>query len=183
MADSFLRETGVKVATARAGNVIGGGDFAPDRLVPDAVRAALSGTPLVLRNPDAARPWQHVLDCVSGYLAYLAALTREPIVPHALNFGPGPQAAPILVGTLASAMLDALGAAMDWTCDPSPQPRETHVLALDSHLARATLGWRDRLTGRPMIEATAAWYRAWAESDEDMREVSLRQIAAYETLA
>jgi CDP-glucose 4,6-dehydratase len=182
MADSFLRQSGIRVATARAGNVIGGGDFAPDRLVPDAVRAALSGTPLVLRNPDAARPWQHVLDCVSGYLAYLAALSQEPVVPHALNFGPGPHAAPILVGTLASAMLDALGAATEWAYDPTPQPPETHMLALDSHLARETLGWRDRLNGPPMIDATGAWYRAWAESDEDMREVSLRQIAAYEAL-
>ena len=88
MAQSFLAPNGVAVATARAGNVIGGGDFAPGRLVPDVVNAARSGQKLTLRNPDSRRPWQHVLDCLSGYLAYAAALATDPASPLALNFGP-----------------------------------------------------------------------------------------------
>lgn len=182
MAASFFSPSGVPVATARAGNVIGGGDFAAERLVPDAMRAARAGLVLALRNPDATRPWQHVLDCLSGYLAYLAALAKGHSVPSTLNFGPNPRMPSASVGVLASAMLEALGAATDWAQDPSPQPPETHALALDSHLARERLGWRDRLAGPRMVEATASWYRAWAEGEEDMRAVTLRQIAAYEAI-
>jgi CDP-glucose 4,6-dehydratase len=182
MAASFLVPAGVAVATARGGNVIGGGDFAPDRLVPDAMRAALSGNQLVLRNPDATRPWQHVLDCLAGYMTFLAALAQPRPLPASLNFGPAPGAPQVSVGTLAATMLEALGAANAWTHDQSPQPPETQALALDSRQARETLGWRDRLTGQQMVEATATWYRAWAAGEEDMRTVSLRQIAAYEAM-
>jgi CDP-glucose 4,6-dehydratase len=182
MATSFLRPAGVAVATARGGNVIGGGDFAADRLVPDAMRAALSGNPLVLRNPAATRPWQHVMDCLSGYMMFLAALAQHRPLPASLNFGPAAGSPQISVGSLASTMLEAFGAATDWTHDRSPQPPETHALALDSCQARQVLGWHDRLSGQPMIDATAAWYRAWAEGEEDMRAVTLRQIAAYEAM-
>jgi len=180
MAQSFLAPRGIAVATARAGNVIGGGDFAPGRLVPDAVTAALSGQTLTLRNPEASRPWQYVLDCLSGYLTYLAALTIDASLPRALNFGPHSPHGPT-VGEIADAMLDALGAPGRWECVPSPQVVETHALALDSTLARHTLGWSDCLPGRLMIEATAAWYRAWAQG-ADMRTVTSRQISGYEAL-
>jgi len=180
MAQSFLAPQGVAVATARAGNVIGGGDFAPGRLVPDAVNAALGGQPLTLRNPDASRPWQHVLDCISGYLTYLAALTIDPTLPPALNFGPRSPHGPS-VGEIANAMLDALGAHGGWDWVPPPQITETHALALDSTLARRTLGWSDRLPGRLMIAATAEWYRAWAKG-ADMRTVTCQQIRDYEAL-
>ncbi|HUN41272.1 MAG TPA: CDP-glucose 4,6-dehydratase [Acetobacteraceae bacterium] len=181
MAQSFLAPQGVAVATARAGNVIGGGDFSPGRLVPDAVNAALSGQTLTLRNPDASRPWQHVLDCLCGYLTYLAALTIDPTLPRTMNFGPRSPQGPS-VGEIASAMLEALGAHQGCDYVPSPQVVETHALALDSTLARRTLGWSDRLPGRLMIDATAAWYRAWAQG-ADMRTVTSRQITGYETLS
>jgi CDP-glucose 4,6-dehydratase len=181
MAQSFLAPNGVAVATARAGNVIGGGDFAPGRLVPDVVNAARSGQKLTLRNPASRRPWQHVLDCLSGYLLYAAALATDPTVPPALNFGPRNAAGPT-VGEIANAMLEALGAPDAWAYAPTPEVRETHVLSLDSTLARRTLGWSDRLPGQRMIAETAAWYQAWAEA-ADMRAVTLQQITAYEALS
>ena len=180
MAQSFLAPNGVAVATARAGNVIGGGDFAPGRLVPDVVNAARSGQRLTLRNPESRRPWQHVLDCLSGYLTYAAALSTDPAVPQTLNFGPRNPAGPT-VGEIANAMLEALGAPDSWAYAPAPEARETHVLSLDSSLARSTLGWTDRLPGQRMIAETAAWYRAWA-GNADMRAVTLRQITDYEAL-
>ncbi len=181
MAQSFLAPNGVAVGTARAGNVIGGGDFAPGRLVPDVVNAARPGQKLTLRNPESRRPWQHVLDCLSGYLAYAAALATDPTTPPALNFGPRTAAGPT-VGEIANAMLEALGAPDAWAYAPMPAVRETHVLSLDSSLARDTLGWTDRLPGQLMIAQTAAWYRAWAR-DADMRTVTLQQITEYEALS
>lgn len=180
MAQSFLAGQGVAVATARAGNVIGGGDFAPGRLVPDIVRAAFSRETLTLRNPDASRPWQHVLDCIHGYLGYLAALSTDPNLPRAMNFGPrSPRGLP--VGEIAAAMLESLGVSDGWNYVPSMQGHETHALALDSSLARRALGWSDRMGGRRMIAATAAWYSAWARG-ADMRAVTLQQISEYEAL-
>jgi CDP-glucose 4,6-dehydratase len=181
MAQSFLAPNGVAVATARAGNVIGGGDFAPGRLVPEVVNAARAGEKLTLRNPAARRPWQHVLDCLSGYLAYAAALATDPTLPLALNFGPRTPAGPT-VGEIANAMLEALGAPDAWAYAPRLEVHETHVLALDSTLARRALGWTDRLPGQLMIAETAAWYRAWAQN-ADMRAVTLQQINEYEALS
>jgi CDP-glucose 4,6-dehydratase len=183
LAARFFAPAGVAVATARAGNVIGGGDFAQDRLVPDAVRAALSGTMLHLRNPKATRPWQHVLDCLSGYLTFLIALSQQTPLPTALNFGPAPDIAGMTVGGLASAVLQALDTRSEWLPDVTRQPIETQALALDSCKARDVLGWQDRLTGPRMIDATVSWYRAWAEGRQDMRSFTLNQIAEYEAMA
>ena len=180
MAQSFFAPQGIPVATARASNVIGGGDFAPFRLVPDAVNAALAGQRLTLRNPYATRHWQYVLDCINGYLSYLAALTIDQSLPPALNFGPGTPHGPT-VGEIATIMLEALGVRDGWDYAPVPQVKETFALALDSTLSRRILGWSDRLPGRLMIEATAAWYRAWAQG-EDMRAVTSGQIGDYEAL-
>ncbi len=181
MAHGFLAPNGVTVATARAGNVIGGGDFAADRLIPDVVRSARSGQRPILRNPDATRPWQHVLDCVSGYLMYVAALASGRTLPPALNFGPGdgPRAS---VGRVADAMLAALDAPTCWTHAADERMPETQALALESHLARHTLGWADRLRGHAMIDATASWYRAWALG-QDMAAFTHAQITEYEALS
>ncbi|MEM0944639.1 MAG: CDP-glucose 4,6-dehydratase, partial [Pseudomonadota bacterium] len=103
---SFFAEAGVALATARGGNVIGGGDFSADRLVPDIARALAAGRPVELRNPQATRPWQHVLDCLSGYLTYLEAL---PDAPAALNFGPADPADALSVAEVTGAMNAALG--------------------------------------------------------------------------
>jgi CDP-glucose 4,6-dehydratase len=179
-AQSLLAPRGIACATARGGNVVGGGDFAADRLVPDAVRAARANTPLVLRHPGATRPWQHVLDCVNGYFVYLEGLGRGHDLPAALNFGPPPDGS-LPVSQLASAVLTALGVASDWEHRPQPGSVEMQSLAIDSSLARRVLGWRDRLTGDGLVDATAGWYRAWADG-ADMRRTTLDQIAAFEAM-
>jgi CDP-glucose 4,6-dehydratase len=178
---SYFDVTGVPLATARAGNIIGGGDFSEDRLVPDLVRADRDRKPLVLRHPEATRPWQHVLDCVCGYLLFVEALAARAPVPCSLNFGPDP-VVPVTVAKLAEAMLTALGTAADWTHEPVAHSIEMPALALDSTLARRSLGWHDRLAGDAAVAWTAAWYRAFTQG-EDVRALTLSQLAAYRELA
>ncbi len=174
-------KAGVALATARGGNVIGGGDYSEDRIVPDIVRAAASGPPLVLRNPSATRPWQHVLDCLCGYLVFAEKLARGENAPHALNIGPDP-AEIITVSDIAEAMLPGLGANSPWQRDASAAgaPREMHSLSLDPARARG-LGIRDPLPGRLALDWTAEWYRAHA-SGADARDLTNRQIADYAAL-
>ncbi|HEX3703087.1 MAG TPA: CDP-glucose 4,6-dehydratase [Vicinamibacterales bacterium] len=176
-ARTYFDARGIAVATARGGNVIGGGDFAADRIVPDIFRAMAAGHELVLRHPDATRPWQHVLDCVAGYLVYAQALAQGRDVPRALNFGPtgGP---PISVAALATAMQQALGARQGWRVGASNDAPEMATLALDSTLARNSLGWSDRLIGDGAVRATADWYLALARGD-DMAAFTRRSIEDY----
>ena len=176
-ARTFLTARGIRVATARGGNVIGGGDFSADRIVPDVVRAARDGRTLELRNPAATRPWQHVLDCLSGYLLYAEALASGRSVPPSLNFGPSPEAS-LPVADLVSEMQRALGASAGWRMMSGPQPREMQALTLDSRRARESLGWSGRLDGAPAIAATAAWYLAH-QRGEDMRAVTRAEIGRY----
>ncbi len=179
-AESYFEPRGVAVATARGGNVVGGGDFGEDRLVPDVVRAAASGEVPLLRHPDSTRPWQHVLDCLAGYFSYVAALVAGRDVPRSLNFGPS--GAELPVRAMAEAMLAALGAPASWRRDPVIGPREAVRLAIDSSAARRILGWTDRLTSAEAIQWTAHWYSAHRRG-EDMRGASLDQIRAYEALS
>lgn len=109
-ARSYFEPAGIPLATARGGNVIGGGDFSRDRIVADIVRAARGQEQVVLRHPEATRPWQHVLDCVAGYLVYLQALAGDPTTPRAMNFGPRPGGREVTVGELATLGVEALGA-------------------------------------------------------------------------
>ncbi|MBX3491056.1 CDP-glucose 4,6-dehydratase [Parvibaculum sp.] len=178
-ARSFFAERGIRVATARGGNVIGGGDFSEDRLVPDIWRALHAGKPLVLRNPAAARPWQHVLDCLSGYFAFVRGLTEDLPLPAALNFGPAPDAPAVTVAALAEAVQAALGVASDWKPANTKGPHEMATLEIDSGRARTILGWRDRLPGSASVEWLADWYRA-LNHDDDMQTFTLSQIADYE---
>ncbi len=179
--ETYFKRAGVHIATARGGNVIGGGDYARDRIVPDVVRAAAAGRAPILRMPLATRPWQHALDCLAGYLAFAEALDRGENVPEALNFGPAPTK-PITVGELTSAMLDALGAKTSFVHEPAPGSIEMQTLAVDADLARTRLRWRDALPGRAAIEWTAAWYGR-VRSGEDPRAVTLAQIDTYMNLA
>ena len=153
------------VVTARAGNVIGGGDFAADRLVPDIVRAVGGGAPLVLRHPHATRPWQHVLDVLVGYLmqAERAAATHGTC-PPALNFGPNEMAETSVVEMIA-AFEQAFGTALPWK-HVSGAPPEAPRLALDPALAEATLDWRTRLDHTATVRATADWYAAWRRGED-----------------
>lgn len=178
---SFFRERDLRLATVRAGNVIGGGDWSDDRLVPDFIRALEQGEPILLRYPHAVRPWQHVLEPLGGYLRFAQALLsdRAGALPDALNFGPDEESV-ATVSELAEALAAAHGAADAWWPAPGPHPPEAAVLQLSSGLARRSIGWQPRLTLREAVDWTAAWYRANREG-ADMRAFSLDQIAAYES--
>jgi CDP-glucose 4,6-dehydratase len=177
----YFAGTGRALVTARGGNVIGGGDFAPDRIVPDIVRAAAAGRRPLLRLPGATRPWQHVLDSLCGYLLYAEALASGGRLPPSLNFGPadGPSSS---VGSLAQSLLAALGRDPSYDLEPDAGSFEMPSLSIDSRLARKVLGWHDQLSGAAMIEWTAAWYRETA-AGADPRIISLAQIEAYEALS
>jgi CDP-glucose 4,6-dehydratase len=179
-ARSFLGPAGVKVATARAGNVIGGGDWAPDRLIPDVWRAVESGLPLKLRSPMATRPWQHVLDPLSGYLDYIEALLGDENVPRALNFGPPPSER-ATVAQVAGRMGAALGLSSAWEQDSGDHPREMRALSLDPSLARESIGWSTRLALESALEWTADWY-AGHRSGRRALDLCAEQIDRYETL-
>jgi CDP-glucose 4,6-dehydratase len=175
---SFLDAAGVQLASARAGNVIGGGDWAADRLLPDFLRALDAGKPLVVRSPQATRPWQHVLEPLSGYLMLAERLCTEGAAfAEAWNFGPDEaDARPVewIVETLCARMTDAT-----WQRDTAPQPHEAHTLRLDSAKAHARLGWQPRWNLQRALEATLDWHQAW-KAGTDMADFSLRQIRAYE---
>jgi CDP-glucose 4,6-dehydratase len=176
MADSFLPSIGV--ATVRAGNVIGGGDWSDDRIVPDLWRAARTGTPVELRNPDATRPWQHVLDPLCGYLIYAERLARSPAeLPRSLNFGPADDEE-LKVADVAEAVLRGLGASSSWRRASGTHPPEMKLLALDASLARATLGWGPRLAALQALAWTAEWYVGF-DKGANARKLSLDQIARY----
>jgi len=177
---SYLTPAGVGVATARAGNVIGGGDWATDRVVPDAVRALERSEPVALRHPGAIRPWQHVLDPLHGYLLLAERLLEEPgDAPVALNFGPDP-AEECSVAELVERVTAGFGGKPGWRADvdASPVP-ETATLRLDASRARATLGWCPGLDLDEAIGWTVDWYSAHARGD-DVRALTLDQITAYQ---
>ncbi|MFZ1376582.1 MAG: CDP-glucose 4,6-dehydratase [Geothrix sp.] len=174
---SFLETSGMGVATARAGNVIGGGDWAADRLVPDAFRAMDAGKPLLIRAPRAIRPWQHVLEPLSGYLALAERLYEEgPAFAGPWNFGPTDQGAwsvADLLGRLAE-----LEPSFRWEHDASPQLHETAVLKLDSTHAGLKLGWQPRWDVETALARSLAWHQAWRQG-RDMAECTLEQIREY----
>jgi CDP-glucose 4,6-dehydratase len=179
-ARTYFHEQGVAVGTARGGNVIGGGDFSEDRIVPDIWRAACEGLPIRLRYPHATRPWQHVLDCLSGYLTYLQALADGRTRVAALNFGPEPSTA-VTVAEIVSSMQAILGRREGYVIDAGPKASEMVALALDSSLARKTLGWRDRFDSFTAVAATAAWYQALV-GGADMRRFTVQQIEDFVAL-
>jgi CDP-glucose 4,6-dehydratase len=178
--DSFFA-AGPPIATARAGNVIGGGDWSVDRLIPDCVRALEAGRPVSLRYPEAVRPWQHVLEPLSGYLELARALVRTPAAaPRAVNFGPD-AASFSTVRAVVEAFSTRFGGKPGWELDRSAHPSEARALTLSSMLAERTLAWRPRLDIDRALNWTADWYRACA-SREDMLKYSEAQIAQYQTI-
>ena len=178
--DSFFAE-GPPIATVRAGNVIGGGDWSPYRVIPDCVRALASGTPVILRNPDAVRPWQHVLEPLAGYLVLAQGLVQSPSrMPRAVNFGPDPASF-----CTVRAVVDAFGSRFagkpGWIHDGHDHPPEAQVLTLSSALARSALGWCPSLDLGDTLSWTADWYSAHS-AGEDMLAFSQAQIAQYRAL-
>lgn len=176
---SYLKQGGVGLATARAGNVIGGGDFATDRLIPDAVRAFTADKPLVLRNPLATRPWQHVLEPLSGYLLLAGKLLSEPAgaFDTAWNFGPDADGN-ASVGSVAERFAALFGKGHVESLSAHSEPHEAGFLQLDSSRAKALLGWRTRWSLDEALQHAADWYRAWSRG-EDIAKLMQRQIGIY----
>jgi CDP-glucose 4,6-dehydratase len=171
----FSDPDGPRVASARAGNVIGGGDWGEDRLLPDIVRAVVTGEVLRLRNPAAVRPWQHVLCPLGGYLVLAQALCESPAYATAWNFGPDEGDARS-VQWMVERVSDLWPGAVHWELDDAPHPPEAGWLKLDSTRARTQLGWTPALELDEGLAATVAWYRAWREG-RDVRELTLEQLA------
>ncbi len=172
------------LASARAGNVIGGGDWGEDRLIPDLMRAALEGRAVRVRNPDSIRPWQHVLNPLSGYLTLAQALWSHERLPGAWNFGPPDEdARPVrwIVRQIAALWPEPLPW-VEETAYPSTELHEARYLKLDSSRARARLGWRGRWDLGEGLEATVAWYCA-LRAGRDMRALCAAQIEAYQQAA
>jgi CDP-glucose 4,6-dehydratase len=177
--DSFFSaEAGPGLATVRAGNVVGGGDWAQDRLVPDLVRALSQGRVAQLRNPDSVRPWQHVLEPLSGYLLLAERLWDDRGLAGAWNFGPA-QSDEQPVRWIAERLAQAWGAASAWERQPGEHPAEAQALRLDSGKARARLGWRPRWDLARALASISQWHRALLEGG-DARSLVLQQIEAYE---
>lgn len=171
----------VGIATARAGNVIGGGDWAEDRLIPDLIRGFQAGRPVAIRNPKAIRPWQHVLESLHGYLLLAEQLLAgRAQFASAFNFGPGDEDA-WAVQRIATKLAGMWGDGASWVCDGGEHVHEANFLRLDASKARAELGWRPRLRTETALEWTMAWYRAWRDGAK-MRRRTEEQIAEYERM-
>lgn len=162
---SFFAERDVAIATARAGNVIGGGDWAPGRLIPDCVRAFTAGRPVELRNPGAVRPWQHVLEPLVGYLTLAERLVTMPAdFSEAWNFGPDETDVQSVERTVATFAAE-WGPNAKWKAATEPHPHEATTLRLDTSKARTRLGWQPRLGFEDAIAWTADWYCRWANGE------------------
>ncbi len=180
VAAAYRESYGLRIATARAGNVIGGGDWAEDRILPDAVRASAAGRALIVRSPGAVRPWQHVLNPLSGYLLLAERLAGSAEPAAAWNFAPAPASEQRPVGWLVEHFAAALGAGLEVEVPAGGDgPREAARLALDPTLATERLGWTERWPLERGIAATADWYSRVCEG-ADARAVTLEQIGDFE---
>ena len=172
----------VALATARAGNVIGGGDWANDRLIPDVLRAIDSGQSVKIRNPNATRPWQHVLDPLNGYLVLAEKLyTEGQAFAEAFNFGPAEEDAKS-VHWIVEQLMKSWGEGARWHLDKGTHPHEAHYLKLDCSKARIMLGWRPRWNLTQALQAIVAWHKAHSahqSSSTAMRTLCFQQIKEY----
>jgi len=184
--DSFfppvdLEHHGVALASARAGNVIGGGDWTANQLIPDLMRAFLAGQPCLIRNPSATRPWQFVLEPLRGYLLLAERLAEDaPRFAAAWNFGPYDEDAQP-VSWIADKLAGSWGSQSSWTHDGSVHPPEAHFLKLDSSKARSYLQWSPALRLNQALEWIVKWYRAFQEG-KDLQSLTQAQIEQYEAL-
>ena len=175
---SFLKQGGTALATARAGNVIGGGDWATDRLVPDILGAFEVGRPAIIRNPHSTRPWQHVLEPLSGYLVLAQRLWSDGAAfAEGWNLGPRDEDARP-VEWIAERLVRQWGGDARWQLDGGAHPHEANYLKLDISKARARLGWQPRWHLAEALEHIVTWHRAWLAGD-DVRALCLSQIDRY----
>jgi CDP-glucose 4,6-dehydratase len=176
----FAGVAGPRVASGRAGNVIGGGDWAEDRLIPDMVRAFQAGTVVRVRNPKAVRPWQHVLEPLRGYLTLALALAGDngPRFASGWNFGPRVEDARS-VAWMADTVVRRWGSGASWELENKDQPHEAVSLSLDCSKACRTLGWTPVLDLETTLDWTVRWYRDHAAGD-DARDLVIRDIRAYQ---
>lgn len=177
---SFLAESGIAVASARAGNVFGGGDWAANRLIPDLLAAFAANRPARLRRPHAVRPWQHVLEPLAGYLILAERIAATPSLAGAWNFGPS-ETDCLTSGEIADKVAALWGADACWQPEKSNNfPHEAGLLRLDSSLAQQRLGWHPRWPLDTALSATIAWHKAWL-SAANMRAITIQQIAQFTT--
>lgn len=175
---SFFQNDGIAIATARAGNVIGGGDWAQDRLIPDILRALERSIPVQIRNPDAIRPWQHVLDPIAGYLLLAERLfTSGQKFSEGWNFGPKDQDARP-VRWIAERLFSVWGGGPAWEIQAGAHPHEANILRLDISKARSRLQWEPRWTLEIAVDRIVDWHKAWL-SGVDMREKTVSQIREF----
>lgn len=175
---SYFSQGHPVLASARAGNTLGGGDWAADRLIPDMVMGFLRQEPVLIRNPASVRPWQHVLEPLSGYLLLCQRLWSDPHLAGGWNFGPV-EADLKPVAWLANTLLSRLGNGADWVQDSSTaHPAETALLGLDWAKAHSQLGWSPRLRLPQTLDWIADWYLGW-QAGQDLRHLSLSQLKHY----
>lgn len=170
----FAKPGSARIATARAGNVFGGGDWAHDRLVPDAMQAFLDGEALRIRNPNSVRPWQHALDPVLGYLTLVERLANDESFIGGWNFGPE-AASEVPVRTVVDHLIELWGDDAGWIADEGPHPHEAAYLRLDCAKARTQLDWTPRLDLAQGLRLTVDWYKS-LQQGRDLRRLSLDQL-------
>jgi len=177
--NSFLQDCGIALGTARSGNVIGGGDWAKDRIVPDAIKAFCDNKSLMVRNPKATRPWQHVLEPLAGYLLLCQELTKNPKqFASSWNFGPNEtdlRSVSFVVDILAELWKNDAS----WYCDKSTHPHEAQSLTLDCHKANVLLNWNPIWCISRTLQETTDWYKEW-NSGNSMYDFSMYQIKKYQ---
>jgi CDP-glucose 4,6-dehydratase len=172
---SYFAQSGVPVSTARSGNVVGGGDFSENRLIPDCYRAAAKGERIALRNPGSVRPYLHVLDTLSAYLLIARRQFEDAALAGSYNIGPEEQG--VTSGELARLFCEAWGPPVHWAHTPVEAPHESGLLTLDCAKITATLGWKPRWDLGRAVRETAAWYRAYEAKDASA--VTERQIGEF----
>jgi CDP-glucose 4,6-dehydratase len=177
---SFFKSEGIALATARAGNVIGGGDWASNRIIPDAMRAFMNNKKLEIRSPLSIRPWQHVLEPLSGYLRLCESMLNNPEkFSEGWNFGPEEDSVES-VGTLVDILVDYWGDSAEWIKSKDIHPYESKILKLDSKKANIELEWSSRWGLKSALYETVLWYKEW-QKGHDINSFTINQIKKYET--
>ncbi len=173
--ESFLNENDIRVTTVRAGNVIGGGDWAEDRIITDIFKSISSNQDLVLRNPTAIRPWQHVLEPICAYLEIAKLNFLNKLPSEIFNVGPDEESEKN-VGWIASEFYKAWGKDLKWQQDLSNNPHEANFLKLNNSKIKEIVGWSPKLDIYQAIEMTASWYKTYQEDNKNLRSKTIEQI-------